>query len=228
MVLGTVAALSLAQASHAAITNIVSFGDSLSDTGNIFTATSGAVPAAPYFDGNFSNGDIWIEYLAADLGIAAPTASNVGGTNLAWGGARTTLAGSTGQPSAQTQVLGYLSATGGVADPNALYTIMIGGNDINAFDGVSYGTTELALDGQVVASLANSLISAGAQSILILNVPDVGTAPIADGNEALVTSLTSLYNGNLAAAVAGLDASKVALVDAFALTQDIATNPGTY
>ena len=224
----SVTCLLISQASFAAYSQIVSFGDSLSDTGNIFTSTGGAYPAAPYFDGNFSNGDIWIENLASSLGVAAPTASLVGGTNYAWGGARTTEAGGAGQPSAQTQVAQYFAATAGIADPNALYTIMIGGNDVNAYDGVGYGGAELAADGQVAATLAANLLAAGAQSILILNVPDVGTAPIADGFEAAVTGLTSLYNGNLAAALGALGSSNVALVDIFAVTQDIAANPGTY
>ena len=120
----SVTCLLISQASFAAYSQIVSFGDSLSDTGNIFTSTGGAYPAAPYFDGNFSNGDIWIENLASSLGVAAPTASLVGGTNYAWGGARTTEAGGAGQPSAQTQVAQYFAATAGITDPNALYTIV--------------------------------------------------------------------------------------------------------
>ncbi len=226
--LGAVAALSFAQISHAAFSQIVSFGDSLSDAGNVFAATGGATPTAPYVAGKFSNGDVWLDYLAADLGVAAPTASAFGGTNFAWGGSRTSLAGSIGQPSAQVQVGQYLTATGGVADPNALYTILIGGNDINAFDGVGYGAAELAADGQLVATLAGDLLAAGAQSILVLNVPDLGAAPIADGNEAGATSLTSLYNGNLAAALAGLGSPNVALLDTFTISQNIVANPAAF
>src|SRR4026209_484478 len=49
---------------------IILFGDSLSDTGNVFDATSAvpgtaAIPISPpYFRGRFANGPMWIEELA--------------------------------------------------------------------------------------------------------------------------------------------------------------------
>src|SRR4029453_12923135 len=47
---------------------IIVFGDSLSDTGNFYHLTGG-FPPAPYANGRFSNGPLWIEYLADDLGM---------------------------------------------------------------------------------------------------------------------------------------------------------------
>ncbi len=69
------------------ITGIVTFGDSLSDTGNTFLAAG--IPPAPYYQGHYSNGPIWLEYLAGRLGVAAPLPSLAGGTDNAWGGAQT-------------------------------------------------------------------------------------------------------------------------------------------
>src|SRR5271157_3037833 len=85
------------------ITGIVAFGDSLSDVGNVYLATGGMNPSPPnppnlypggppnpggsYDPGHFSNGPIWLEYLAHSLGVAAPTPSLKGGTDYAWGGA---------------------------------------------------------------------------------------------------------------------------------------------
>ena len=73
------------------ITGIVSFGDSLSDVGNDYLGSGGVqpAPAADYYHGHFSNGPIWLEYLAKDLGIAAPTPALAGGTDYAFGGAQT-------------------------------------------------------------------------------------------------------------------------------------------
>jgi outer membrane lipase/esterase len=50
-------------AAHAgSITSIVSFGDSLNDTGNLSLATGGAYPASPpNFNGRYSNGPIWLD-----------------------------------------------------------------------------------------------------------------------------------------------------------------------
>lgn len=47
--------------------NIVAFGDSLTHNGNLYAATeaTGGIPPAPsYSNGRFSNGPVWVEYLA--------------------------------------------------------------------------------------------------------------------------------------------------------------------
>ena len=63
--------------------NIYAFGDSLVDTGNIFNVTTAVqessaslglnipvIPSSPpYFEGRFSNGEIWIDNLADELNI---------------------------------------------------------------------------------------------------------------------------------------------------------------
>ena len=46
---------------------LYAFGDSLSDVGNVFAASRGTEPARPYFQGRFSNGPIWLDYLAAQF-----------------------------------------------------------------------------------------------------------------------------------------------------------------
>src|SRR5262245_61575441 len=58
-----------AHANSAPFSRIVVFGDSLSDTGNFFHLTGGLVPPSPYANGRFSNGPLWVEYLADDLGM---------------------------------------------------------------------------------------------------------------------------------------------------------------
>ena len=72
--------------------NLYVFGDSLSDTGNLSFATGGAVPgtAQPYFNGRFSDGPVWVETMAAHLGLAGDAAPlHLGGKNFAFAGART-------------------------------------------------------------------------------------------------------------------------------------------
>ena len=62
------------------------FGDSYCDVGNIFVATGGAEPAAPYYNGRFSNGPIWLDHVAGFLGLPLKP-SILGGTDYAFGGA---------------------------------------------------------------------------------------------------------------------------------------------
>src|SRR4051794_25936876 len=78
-------------------TQIVAFGDSLTDTGNLYAVTqtspSGPFPPSPYYEGRFSNGPVWVEWLALQLGVPAPRPFVTGGTNYAFGGAETTTGG---------------------------------------------------------------------------------------------------------------------------------------
>src|SRR5580698_7197049 len=79
----------LPSAQAGTIDAIEAFGDSLSDVGNAFIATSGAEPASPYFNHQFSNGNVWVQGLATGLGLAPLTPSLAGGTDYAVGSAQT-------------------------------------------------------------------------------------------------------------------------------------------
>ena len=93
-------------------THLFVFGDSLSDSGNIFAATGGLIPASPpYFNGRFSNGPIWVEHLAPALGFVFD-----GATDFAFGGAESGAAGPT---DVLNQVGGFLIS--GAADPTAVF-----------------------------------------------------------------------------------------------------------
>jgi phospholipase/lecithinase/hemolysin len=62
-------------------TNLVTFGDSLSDIGNDKTWTLGFVPSSVYLGGRFSNGLNWTDYLSQKLNMAT--------FNWAYGGSET-------------------------------------------------------------------------------------------------------------------------------------------
>src|SRR5262249_11534591 len=92
-------------------TSLVVFGDSLSDVGNVFLATGGLTPPSPpYAPGRFSNGPIWIDDLAAGLGLASPNPALLpGGTDFAFGGAESGSGfTAAGVPNLETQVGAYL------------------------------------------------------------------------------------------------------------------------
>ena len=116
------------------ITGIVSFGDSLSDVGNDYIASGGTEPSptADYYQGRFSNGPVWVEYMAKDLGVPVPTASLAGGTDYAFGGAQTGTGYTSTRrrkiPNIGTQIAMYLGA-GNTPSPTQLFTIWGGAND---------------------------------------------------------------------------------------------------
>ena len=71
-------------ATYDGYTSFWTLGDSLSDDGNLYAATGGKAPPAPYFDGRFSNGPVWAEHVAADF-----AAKGLATGNFAYGGAAT-------------------------------------------------------------------------------------------------------------------------------------------
>jgi phospholipase/lecithinase/hemolysin len=161
------------------ITGIVAFGDSLSDTGNVFAATGGTQPAPPsdYYQGRFTNGPNWVEYLAKDLGLAPPTPSVSGGTDYAWGGAQTgmgttLLGGLLPVPNIGTQISDYL----GSHTPSAtqLFTIWGGGNDV-LLGSQPNPVTSVSNIAQDITTLAQ----AGARQFLVPNLPPLNEIPLA-------------------------------------------------
>lgn len=186
----------------AATTNydaIYVFGDSYCDVGNDFIGTQGQVPASPpYYNGRFSNGPIWVEHVAGYLRLPMKP-SLAGGTDFAFGGAEllqdvTTPEGTV--PSVEHQVALYLAATGGVADPNALYVIQGGGNDILLASGGS--PQQLGTEiGVAIANLETALRIAGAKHFLIPNFFDLGMMPAAKANIGFATAASAAANSTL-------------------------------
>jgi hypothetical protein len=129
---------------------LYAFGDSLSDVGNVFAASVGKEPAPPYFQGRFSNGPIWLDYLAERLRTGPMIPSELGGKNYAFGSATTgyapTLSNPSLVPTFAQQVVLFKAATHGVAPSSALYTVWIGGEDLlNVLQSVVTGAQALAL-----------------------------------------------------------------------------------
>src|SRR5215212_8441488 len=80
-----------ASALAASFTDLVIFGDSLSDIGNIAQAPLINTPGPYYWNGRFSNGPVYAETLATGLGLPALNRSTAsGGNDFAYGGAKTT------------------------------------------------------------------------------------------------------------------------------------------
>jgi outer membrane lipase/esterase len=192
---------------------IVVFGASLSDNGNAATVVPGLFPGPPYYPGRASNGLLWIDLVAADLGNTVKPFVN-GGTNYAVGGSRTCeISGTSPNPfdmCYQTNL--YLTAVLNKADASALYVVDAAtvGNNIFAVinNGLSHSeiTTTAPSD---IAKIMDKLYKAGARKFLITNVPDVGATPRGQGlpSPATATVLSNGFNGTLNNELANFRAS---------------------
>lgn len=165
--------------------NIYIFGDSLSDT-----------------DAGASNGPLWPEYLAPQLGLSYNPGSNF------------SVAGAFSIDLA-TQISIY-QATISTVDANALYVVWAGGNDINlGLNGVDAANN--------VISAVDSLSALGASHFLIPNMPDLGMLPIIDSSK---TPQSIDFNSTIDLAYAGL--SSVAVADIFGLHHEILDDPAAF
>jgi phospholipase/lecithinase/hemolysin len=204
------------------------FGDSCCDVGNIFIATGGAEPAAPYYNGRFSNGPIWIEHVAGGLHLPMLPAL-AGGTDYAFGGAFAT-ATQDGIPGVPDQVALYLSNNKWKADPNALYVIEGGGNDILDATG---GSAD-ALGFKIAAAIAGSelvLRQAGAKHFLIPNLFNVGVIPAGQANAAWdlkAVTAANKYLNDFLALESFLEGIRITRLDVYNLIQSLETDPTHY
>ena len=83
---------------RAGYSSLFVFGDSLSDSGNIAVLTPNRtpvpisgndfIPTFPYASGHYTNAQVWAQIVASSLGLSA-NPSLLGGTDYAFGGART-------------------------------------------------------------------------------------------------------------------------------------------
>jgi phospholipase/lecithinase/hemolysin len=218
--------------------HLFAFGDSLSDTGNVYTLTAGLLPTSViYADGRFTNGRVWVQDLARQLGLGAVTPSLDGGSDYAYGGAETggELLHAANPLDLPSQLAQFL-ATQGHAPANALYTLSIGGNDV--IDAISAWASNPAnalydmkdaIGNEInfVQSLAND----GARNFVILNVPDLGKTPQEAGNAAIASGLSSLYDSVLQTDLQNLVATdhlSIHLVDTYSLIDQAVADPAKF
>ena len=233
-----------------AYSQLVVFGDSFSDTGNVFTLYPGTAAAPNYYMGRFSNGPNYVDALAAGLGLRS-TASLLGGTNFAYGAADTSpsqppssVAGVQVTPAFTQQLATYFASTGGAADPDALYVVQSSLNDVlgglralTGTDGsaaASYLAGIASTEASNIASIENQLVAAGARNLLTLNVPNLALEPVTQAsgysglpNEAaLAGAAAQAANAGITSALgASPPGVRRSLVDLYALTSQIVSNP---
>jgi len=227
------------------------FGDSLSDSGNIYQLTGetskapyAVIPIRPYAIGghHFSNGKTWAERLAQDLNY------NTGGKaslhnpgtngNYAFGGARARSGSGSSSPDSGMQIGMYLGDYGS-ASANALYVVQFGGNDLR--DALVTAQSDLpaafAIIESAVAELAaniQTLYRAGARNFLVANAPNLAHAPAIklSGASGVAGLFTGLYNGGLEGGLQQLEQGipdiNIYRLDVGRIVDDIVANPGDF
>jgi outer membrane lipase/esterase len=174
------------RAQNRTFTNQYSFGDSLSDSGNLLAATTalGAPnPPAPYFQGRFSNGRVFTEQLGNTLALTANSPSSVKTSlNFAFGGA-TAAGASTLPPSFSTQ-LALFQARAITPAKTDLFTVFFGANDvIPVLTNPATPTNPGLIDGAGAAAATataagiQTLVGLGAKNIVVAGLPNLGATP---------------------------------------------------
>lgn len=255
--LALAAGLALPAIASAGYSQLYVLGDSLSDVGNV-GATQAALVAAnggqplpilgladpntpsPYAPNRASNGPLWVDVLAGAFGFTS-TASLYGGTNYAFGGARTD--NQLYNPlypefKGLLQQRDALLADHPTLDPDALYVVWGGANnlqDILTGRPRADGTPQSI--GQTLADLGlivDSLAAAGARHFLMPNAPDIGLVPrlIERGPYAAAfgSQLTGFFNTGLAGLIdsrraAGLD---ILTFDAAGFLAEVVAEPARF
>ena len=235
---------------------IVVFGTSLSDPGNAFVLVGDAsvppnfmlnpllIPSAPYARGghHFSNGATWVEQFGRSIGLggsvgAALATTDPAVTNFAVGAARAWDDGINFNLTRQVEL--FLQRSGGVASPQALYAIEMGGNDIrDAFQVYAGGGDGGPILRAALASIAGNiqrLYSAGAREFLVWVAPNVALTPairsLGPAAGGLATAVTQAFNGGLDYALGllhGLPGISFARLDAYQIQNAIVAEPTAF
>lgn len=219
------------------------FGDSLSDAGNVYAETNGAEPAAPYYNGQFSNGPVWIEDLSHNLGLGPVLPAVAGGTDFAFGGATTgyllTLSPPPRVPTVTQQVALFEAAVGDHAPSSALYSVWIGSNDVLNIVGSNvtpaFANAEAKAAALTEAAAIEALAATGAKDFLVPLVGNLGDAPelteLGNAASAAGTALALTYDAALEADLAPLAAKPgidLTVLDTFTLLTDAVDDPAAF
>lgn len=186
------------------------FGDSLSDNGNLHRMSNGVILPSPYFfQGRASNGFIWPEKIAPSMQLQKVD------SNFAVGGENSLQIKNRIEDWAQTSI----------TNPGQqIYSVWSGTNDYN--QGIS--TPTLVIEN--IQTSIKTLKLAGAQTILVLNLPHFTAAPestplsqdliLQAHNKALYASLLELSKSNYKV--------NIIPIDIRSLSDRILTNPSRF
>ena len=234
--LSLVIVLILSSVTHAGpFSRMVVFGDSLSDVGNAYDQLGTLAMENPgdYYMGRFSNGPVWVEYIAQQLQLPQPVGNEVSsaGRDYAFGGAWTDVSGFNLTHlfinDLDEQVSDFIN-NGGGPNTDDLITVWAGAN--NFLDGQTNTQTPV----NHITNSITSLYNAGGRHFMVANLPLLGETPRFKGTsqEGTMNALSSAFNNGLNASLdtlqATLPGTEFFRINAGALTSDALADPSAY
>ena len=208
--------------------SLLAFGDSLSDMGNAKASILNTPDVPPYWQGRFSNGEVWLGGLYDAYGLTSSIGSGLAssGSNRAFGGAQT----GSGYaylliPNVGTQITSYLANVQATIPSNAVVSLWAGGNDF------LYGSANADTIATNMEAHIRQLAGAGARTFVIPNLPPLEDTPEIQGRSAsqqtTIRNEVIDYNNQLATIIVNLRAElgiTVHAVDAWSIFGDITDN----
>lgn len=239
-----------ANASLQTLSNLLVFGDSLSDGGN----APFPFPPPPYAASRYSNGPTAVEYLWDSYNPGNQggfTPSTQGGTNYALGGATTgTFNFNLINPNVPDALKPYFAGQGGIADQVAQFStgcngcfvpatslFVVWGFPNDVFANAAFGLPPATLIGNGITNITNAILtlaSEGATHFLVPNMPNLGVTPSFNGTALApgLTQLTQFFNAALANALTLLDqalqSAEIVQFDTYGSFEAMRANPGAY
>ncbi|CAF2154564.1 unnamed protein product [Rotaria magnacalcarata] len=207
---------------------IVIFGDSHSDTGNVYKLTDQIWPRPPYFQGRFSNGLIWVDKLGVsnimNYAYGAATTDNSLVQSIAWSQVLPT-------PGVRQQISTYVKDSNIITSNlnRTLFIIWVGSNDF------AYNRT--INPSLVVASLSNAisdLLKSNIKHVIVFNLIPIHLMPNihALNQESYYSAMVLQFNNNLSNEIASMQATNpyisLRIFDIHSLVSKIINNPIMY
>jgi phospholipase/lecithinase/hemolysin len=211
--------------------DLILFGDSLSDTGNAFIATGGTTPDPDiYPSGQFTNGGVWADQFGFLPGL-------VGGTNFAFGGAKA-VTDTDGRPDLAAQIALFRTSLGASAlslGPNPAAAIFIGSNDLEAATSAAEAPGIILSAVNAIATGITTLFDGGQgiNDFFVFGLPDLGQFPASAANPGVTpaeaTAASIGFNAALNAMFGTLPTgADVTYVDTFAALTPLFANPAAF
>ena len=216
----------LAQTLTPQYSDLLVFGDSLSDMGNA-RSTLNVPDVPPYWQGRFSNGPVWIEHVGDRIGLSTSigTGSSTG-DNRAFGGSQTGAGYSyVVLPNVGTQISAYLANVQSTIPSGSIVALWAGGNDF------LYGSANSNVIITNMEVHIRQLSTAGATEFIIPNLPPLELTPEilsrSQAQQSTIRSEVISYNQKLASLVGNLSAElslTIHMVDAWSIFHEIVQN----